>query len=85
MKRPISGSRGKGSSDFRFRLWSSVVPAKLAELDAALSEAGIPYFIKSLGRSDVVTGLIRTARFRLVVGVQDSEAAETVIRKLTTA
>src|SRR2546423_15552011 len=55
------------TSEVRFRLWSSELPAKLAKLDDALSGSSVPFHIKSLGRSAVVMGLIRTARFRLTV------------------
>jgi hypothetical protein len=72
----------QATTEFRFRLWSSEVPAKLAALDRELADSTIAYHIKSLGRSDVIMGLFRTARFRLVVSADDAEAAEAVVRKL---
>jgi hypothetical protein len=71
------------TTELRFRLSSSEVPAKLEQLDRVLSDSNLPYHIKSLGRSEVIMGLFRTARFRLVVGAADAEAAEAAVRRVS--
>jgi hypothetical protein len=67
---------------YRFRIYSSEIPSKLPHLDAALSNLGVPFHIKSLGRSSVIYGIIRTARFEVLVSDNHAEAVGDVVREI---
>ena len=71
--------------EFRFRLHSQEVPVKLKRLDAALSGLGVPFHIKSLGRSSQFFGILQSARFQLLVSERAGEVAREVLRELGAA
>lgn len=71
--------------EFRFRIYSAELATALGGLDASLARLGISYHIKSLGRSTILMGLIRTARFRLLVPEVAAGRVAEVLRQVGAA